>query len=220
MLSGGDIILFLVGVALQHIPLYLIPSGNDTGVAGGILIAAGFVYLLSIFILVLNGGNAGITLIVLTMVAINCINWGIAFVQGKDESGKPKYDRTVHGSVNVGVIIGLLAVLLFRRENLDKEQLRTSLAVATGNIINDCVKNFGGEETVKLLVNTVGVSSVKNTDQLPSLCNKLVEHLVGLKSKGELLTKFKSNAIRNIIKTSRIRDNALVKLLNDVSRPI
>lgn len=240
MLSGLEIFFFVIGVILQHIPLYLIPSGNDTVEAGGLLIFASIVFPLLMLAIFQNGGNVGWALTFTVMVSANWLNWGVAFVQGKDETtNKPNFDRTIHGSINVGVILGLLVMFFFHNER-KKKQPKLESGVGNSEVsrivskydrnssvsssfgkkeptlyqrTTDCVTNFGGSNAVQELAETLGVANPLDSDS--KLCNNIVNHLIGLKSNGQSLVPCQVDTIKNII--GNIRDNSLIQLLNDVS---
>lgn len=236
MLSGLEIFFFVIGVLLQHIPLYLIPSGNDTVTAGVLLILASIAFPLLMLVILQNGGNVGWALTFTVMVSANWLNWGVAFVQGKDETtNKPNFDRTIHGSINVGVILGLLVMFFFHNEREEKKQLKLEKGLLNNDKVSkyssgssfgkkeptlyqrttDCVTNFGGSNAVQELAKTLGVANPLDSDS--KLCNNIVNHLVGLKSNGQTLVPRQVNTIRNIIGNYNIPDNSLIKLLKDVS---
>lgn len=243
MLSGLEIFFFVIGVILQHIPLYLIPSGNDTVAAGVLLILASIAFPLLMLVILQNGGNVGWALTFTVMVSANWLNWGVAFVQGKDETtNKPNFDRTIHGSVNVGVILGLLVMFFFHNEREENKQLKLERGLGNSEVsrivskydrnrgvsssfgkkeptlyqrTTDCVTNFGGSNAVQELANTLGVANPLDSDS--KLCNNIVNHLVALKSNSQSLVQDQVNTIRNIIGKYKIPDNSLIKLLKDVS---
>ena len=224
---------FVLGVIIQNAPAYLlIYSGHDTPFAGVGLIA-GAVLLPILFVLAFRSVSGSGWMFFFTTIFIvgNWINWGIAFIQGKDpQTGKSKFNHTIHGSANIVLIVGLLAVLLYRFD----QQIKTKVGDHLGELSkcdNKRIKEFGGKESVEALAQALGINSGrrssflnrgKNKVQLSTDCKNIISKLAGMIAKDERLNETTSKKVTDVLLqyNKQIKSNGLRNLIYKVAPEI